>query len=315
MAEIDTGVGGDNGLSSPTPVDVDGDRITDYIYAGDLMGNMWKFDVTSADEGDWEVAFEGAPLYTACSEDPCVNRQPITARPEVGISPPAGYFVYFGTGRYFAVGDNGVGTGANTIYAIRDKNAKGALSPVLPTGGRTTLLEQVVETEQLVTFGDYVEGIRTTSDNVILDTHDGWYLDLPTSGERQVSNTLLRSGRLIFTTVIPSGDACSAGGESWLMEIDALSGSRLVESPFDLNRDRSFDIEDFVLEDPNGDPDGKKMAASGRKGSQGIMKGLGIVSDGDTIEYKYGSGSGGGIDTTIENAGRQRGRQSWREIQ
>ncbi len=316
MAEIDTGAGGDNGLSSPTPVDVDGDRITDYIYAGDLMGNMWKFDVTSADEGDWEVAFEGAPLYTACSEDPCVNRQPITARPEVGISPPAGYFVYFGTGRYFAAGDNGAGTGANTVYGIRDKNAKGTLSPVLPTAGRSTLLQQVVETEQVVTFdGTYTEGIRTTSDEVILDSHDGWYLDLPTTGERQVSNTLLRAGRLIFTTVIPSGDACSAGGESWLMEIDALSGSRLTESPFDLNRDRSFDIEDFVLEDPNGDPDGKKIPASGRKGSQGIMKGLGIVSDGDTLEYKYGSGSAGGIDTTIENAGRQRGRQSWREIQ
>ncbi len=316
LAELDTGVGDDNGLSSPTPVDVDGDRITDYIYAGDLKGNMWKFDVTSDDPADWEVAFEGEPLYTACSEDPCTddNRQPITARPEVGISPPAGYFVYFGTGRYFAVGDNGVGTGDNTVYAIRDKNAKGTPSPVLPTAGRSTLLEQVIETEQLITFGAYREWIRTSSKNTISDYQDGWYLDLPTTGERQVSNTLLRAGRLIFTTVIPSGDQCSAGGESWLMEIDALTGSRLTESPFDFNRDRAFDIKDWVPKDPN-DPDGEKIPASGRKGSQGIMKGLGIVADGDTIEYKYGSGSLGGIDTTIESAGRLRGRQSWREIQ
>ena len=47
LAEISTGVGSDNGLSTPTPVDVDGDRITDYVYAGDLKGNLWKFDVTS----------------------------------------------------------------------------------------------------------------------------------------------------------------------------------------------------------------------------------------------------------------------------
>ncbi|MDP2326385.1 MAG: PilC/PilY family type IV pilus protein, partial [Gammaproteobacteria bacterium] len=39
IKEFDTGVGSDNGLASATPVDVDGDRITDYIYAGDLKGN------------------------------------------------------------------------------------------------------------------------------------------------------------------------------------------------------------------------------------------------------------------------------------
>lgn len=57
-----------------------------------------------------------------------------------------------------------------------------------------------------------------------------------------------------FATVIPSGDACSAGDKSWLMEIDSLSGSRLAESPFDLNRDHSFDESDFARLDPN-DPD------------------------------------------------------------
>jgi type IV pilus assembly protein PilY1 len=315
LKEIDTGVGGDSGLSSPTPVDVDGDRITDYIYAGDLKGNMWKFDVTSSSASDWAVAFSGQPLYTACSADPCTttNRQPITARPEVGISPPAGYFVYFGTGRYFAVGDNGVGTGANTVYAIRDKNTKGTSSPVLPTGGRSTLVQQSVLNEQYLTFGDITEGIRVTTNNTIADSQDGWYLDLPTSGERQVSTPILRGGRLIFTTVIPSGDQCSAGGESWLMEIDALSGSRLKESPFDLNRDRSFDIGDFAPLDP-GDPDSPLVPVSGRKSTQGIIKTPGIVTD-DRIEYKFASGSAGGVDTTIENSGKQRGRQSWREIQ
>lgn len=318
LKEIDTGVGGDNGLSSATPVDVDGDRITDYIYAGDLMGNLWKFDVTSSSASNWAVAFSGLPLYTACSADPCTstNRQPITARPEVGINPSAGFFVYFGTGRYFAVGDNGVGTGANTMYAIRDKNEKGAVSPVRPTPGRSTLVQQSVlgdGTGQEITFDGFVERIRVTTNNTIADAKDGWYLNLPTSGERQVSTPILRGGRLIFTSVIPSGDACSAGGESWLMEIDALSGSRLTESPFDLNRDRSFDVNDFAPLDPS-NPDSPLIPVSGRKSTQGIIKTPGIVTD-DRIEYKFASGSAGGIDTTIENSGKQRGRQSWREIQ
>lgn len=315
LKKLDTGVGGENGLSTATPVDVDGDRITDYIYAGDLQGNMWKFDVTGSNAASWHIAFSGAPLYTACSADPCTagNRQPITARPEVGISPPAGYFVYFGTGRYFAVGDNGAGTGPNTVYAIRDKNEKGAVTEVLPGAGRSTLVQQSVLNEQYLTFGTNAEGVRVTTNNPITDADDGWYLDLPTSGERQVSSPILRGGRIIFTTVIPSGDECSAGGDSWLMELDALSGSRLEESPFDLNRDRSFDVQDFVRLDPN-DPNSPLVPVSGRKSTQGIIKTPGIVTD-DRIEYKYASGSAGGIDTTVENAGKQRGRQSWREIQ
>lgn len=322
IREIDTGVGGDNGLSNPTPVDVDADRITDFVYAGDLRGNMWKFDLTSSNPASWGVAFSSggvpAPLYTACSSDPCTgsNFQPITARPEVGISPPAGYFVYFGTGRYFAEGDNGVGTGANTVYAIRDTNEKGATTLVLPTPGRSALVQQEVLYEDVVNFDGTIEGIRVTTNNPIEDDDDGWYLDLPTSGERQVSTPILRGGRIIFTTVIPSGDECSAGGDSWLMELDALSGSRLAASPFDLNRDFAFDIEDFVPLDPN-DPDSPLVPVSGRKSKEGIIKTPGIIGGcgASTIECKYASGSKGKIDTTIENAGNQKGRQSWREIQ
>lgn len=207
LKEIDTGVGGDNGLSGVTPVDVDGDRIADYLYAGDLMGNMWKFDVTSSNVANWQVAFSGAPLYSACKASPCTltNRQPITARPEVGISPSAGYFVYFGTGRYFSAEDNGVGTGANAFYAIRDKNAKGALTTQLPISGFTNLVRQQVLNEQFLTYGLYQEGIRMTTNLTITEAQDGWYLDLPTSGERQVSPSILRGGKLIFTSVIPSG--------------------------------------------------------------------------------------------------------------
>ena len=47
----------DNGLSTPTFVDIDADRIVDYAYAGDLYGNMWKFDLRSADPANWKVAY------------------------------------------------------------------------------------------------------------------------------------------------------------------------------------------------------------------------------------------------------------------
>src|SRR5262249_34638693 len=48
---LSTGTAGTgNGIAYATPADFDGDHITDYVYAGDLKGNVWRFDLTSTDE-------------------------------------------------------------------------------------------------------------------------------------------------------------------------------------------------------------------------------------------------------------------------
>lgn len=74
----------------------------------------------------------------------------------------------------------------------------------------------------------------------------GWYIDLFAAGERHASRPLLRNERLIFTTIIPNAEVCGTGGSSWLMEVDAFSGSRLDVSPFDYNSDDKIDDDDLV---------------------------------------------------------------------
>ena len=59
-----TGLANDNGLSAPRVIDLDGDGLSDVVYAGDNLGNLWKFDLTSASASDWNVAFGGQPLFT-----------------------------------------------------------------------------------------------------------------------------------------------------------------------------------------------------------------------------------------------------------
>lgn len=331
IRKIDTGVGGENGLSSPIPVDVDGDRIADYVYAGDLQGNLWKFDLTSDSSASWDVAFDDsgtpAPLWTACSSDPCTagNRQPITARPEVGLNPPAGFMVYFGTGRYFAVGDNAPTGGANTFYAVRDSSDKQTATPEPPSGLRSKLVRQEVIAELTgVEFVNdqgtaaaaddvtFTQDIRVTTKKPIVDADDGWYFDLPATGERQVSTPILRNGRIIFTTLIPSGDACSAGGTSWLMEMDALTGGRLSFSPFDLNEDGEFNVQDFITVEIDGEQ--VQIPASGIRSTEGIIKTPAIITLDRDRETKKASGSSGGIFGVNENAGDQRGRMSWRQL-
>src|SRR5690606_1942593 len=157
-----------------------------------------------------------------------------------------------------------------SFYAIRDLNDKTTANPQPVTGGRASLLEQEVIAEQVVTVDGVAQPVRVTTNEPILPTHTGWYIDLPAAGERQVSMPRLRAGRVLFTTLIPATDPCGFGGTSWLMEIDALSGARLDYSPFDLNQDYRFDADDFVTIEIDGEP--VKVPVSARQSIEGIIK-------------------------------------------
>jgi len=39
-------------------VDIDWDGKVDYVYAGDLKGNMWKFDLTDPNPDNWDSAYK-----------------------------------------------------------------------------------------------------------------------------------------------------------------------------------------------------------------------------------------------------------------
>ncbi len=57
-----------NGIAFASPVDLDGDHITDYVYAGDLQGNLWRFDLTSSSETNW--ALTPGPLFKTPAGQP-----------------------------------------------------------------------------------------------------------------------------------------------------------------------------------------------------------------------------------------------------
>src|SRR5690606_23241561 len=99
IRKLDTGIGGDNGLSAPRGADTDGDGDVDYIYAGDLKGNVWKFDVHLSDTTAWAVAFSGTPLFTAKDADG--KAQPITAGLAIARDPATSkVWVFAGTGSF-----------------------------------------------------------------------------------------------------------------------------------------------------------------------------------------------------------------------
>ena len=54
--------GPNNGLSTPIPFDVDGDGLADTVFAGDLNGNLWKFNLNNVSPANWGLAYK---LFTA----------------------------------------------------------------------------------------------------------------------------------------------------------------------------------------------------------------------------------------------------------
>jgi type IV pilus assembly protein PilY1 len=241
-AQDPTGANKPNGLSTPAPADVDGEGNVEYVYAGDLQGHLWKFDLSDADANHWKIAFDGAPLFTAT--DPNGKAQPITAEPEVspGPSHQGGQMVYFGTGKNFETGDAMSTTNPkNTFYGIWDNHS----SAVTDTPNKSALVQQTISTAKDARGIDWR---LVTSSTVDWTKQRGWYMDLPTQYEKSLSSPQFYDGRIIFVTVSPavSTDSCSASGISWLMIIDAMTGSALDVSPFDVNGDGAFNSEDTV---------------------------------------------------------------------
>ena len=322
-----SGLGANNGLSSPVEMDTDYDGSMDTFYAGDLHGNFWKFDL-SGSAGSYPTP--SAPFFVACTTaGSCAstNRQPITAAPIIGAvgtdQNNQGWMVYFGTGKYFESGDNivGVNPQMQSFYglwdigtAITDRNQLQAqtityqgLGTLAGTSTTTTDVITVVS-QNSVCYASTSVGCTATS-----PLKSGWIFDLnyPTAqGERVVSAPLVRRGLVVFESLIPSANQCTALPTSNLFELGAFNGGQTVMAAFDINDDGKVDNQDKV-----------KVTVKGVEEIQfvsGINLGIGIINTptiiaGSTVDYKYFSGSTGEMATVTDAAGSQ-AKRSWRQL-
>jgi len=248
IKKIDTGVGTvaqPNGLASVTATDLDGNGVVETVYAGDLQGNLWKFDLSSSNVSSWDVAFKpsGVPTPLFVAKDASNNAQPITSQVRVVRGPGStGAVILFGTGKFLEPVDQS-STATQSLYGIYD-------SGTAITNGRTNLRQQTIDKE--VTQSGVK--VRITSNNQIQTGDRGWYMDLlipPTpgtaEGERMIANPRVRNGRALFVTVVPGSDPCVPGGKTRFTELDIFSGSRLDDPPFDVNGDGRVDDNDMIV--------------------------------------------------------------------
>lgn len=315
LAEIDTKVGSTstpNGLATPIAIDANRNGSVDLVYAGDLYGNLWKFDFSGNSVSSWKVAFGSStspkPLFIA--KDGNGNPQPITAKPQVGSHPDGGTMVYFGTGKYFETGDN-TDLAIQSLYGVRDECGL-AMTSCTASGAskvaRGNLLQQTITYEGAQTFNGNQWEIRQFSQNAATTSHRGFYVDLiyqsNAKGERILATPLLWADRVIFVSAIPDDDACAGGGSSWIIELAPQTGARTDFSVFDLAKDGTYGASSEY----------NQKAVNARKVVGGMIKNLGQLRGADGKTHKYGSTSTRSIDTsTQQNSGSR--RISWRQIQ
>jgi hypothetical protein len=213
------------GLAPPAIIDADGNGKADTAYAGDLEGNLWKFDLARR-------SAENAPLYDAG------EKQPVTTRPEVAAHPEGGFMVYFGTGSLMSEED-AVNTDRQSIYGIHDY--PGRLRTIIETDLLSSRIDSGLE--EVTAHG---KRLRIGGSHTRVNLGEGWKVDLPEPGERVLKALQLRGGRLQFiSTYAETVDAIRVPA-SWYMELDWLSGGSSNRPLSDHNGDGKLTDEDSV---------------------------------------------------------------------
>jgi type IV pilus assembly protein PilY1 len=202
------------------------DGTVDAVYAGDLLGNLWRWDLT-AGSGTLPT-----PLRMALLRDSSGNPLPVTSRPLVVVHPDTGFrYVTVGTGRLLHSTDSG-STQSQRFFAYLDGNASRfnkSDGSQLPAG-----ISYPITTAKLKPLTDLTA-------KVVLDlnTQMGWYIDFGTvagSGSwRMISDASSFYGIVAFTVMQPGGSSnpCEPTGNSRVYAVDLGSGQSRLKSSGD----------------------------------------------------------------------------------
>ncbi|MGC8519601.1 MAG: pilus assembly protein, partial [Steroidobacteraceae bacterium] len=248
-----------DGIAYAAPVDMDGDHIVDYVYAGDSNGNVWRFNLTSNDPTQWHAS--ATPIFTT------PNGQPITSSvtPAFVTNPTTNQtqlMLYFGTGEKTPLTNSSATayqTGTQSFYGVWDWNLSAwnahnltqfsSLTPaaMMSASGTSTDTLSLTNLQQQTVSVDASGDRNITSTTPICwagtlacgatgNDQFGWYINLPgsnaeynqTTYEQVVYNPEIVGTAVVFNSTLPGIDsplACNTGAdEGWTYAIDARSG-------------------------------------------------------------------------------------------
>lgn len=280
IKEIATDNTTNNGLSAPTGIYAADGKTIIYAYAGDMQGNVWKFDMTSSNPSAWT----SKKIFHA---EKAAGVQPITGGIASAVDPRTNKrWIFFGTGSFITAADgNDNAANKQSMYGVMDDISTGAAYE------RSNLTARTVTAD--------ASGDERYFQNLSSITNKGWYVDLPGLGERIVQNAQVDGSYLVTASMIPSGNSCAdAAGSGYINAITPFPGMTASgKSYFDLDRDG------------NTDDTGTSGYPTGSVKTSG-MPTLPLLLPGQ-LRYQTSSGSGG---STLFKGQPRWSRVSWREL-
>ncbi len=244
-----------SGLAMPLVADTNGDGNADYAYAGDNLGNLWRFDLYDHTRGNldkpdadtpisaqlFRLSFAGRPLFSTPHRLNNLLPQPITTAPAIVNHPSEiGYLIVLGTGQNHV----NANTDQQSLYGIWDRYTQGQNALTVGTVPFAALQQQqLLPDKQGRNAIDWYAMQRNPHGQL------GWYFDLQPASGNGASERLLEQprklGELLFiTTRIPSLKPCQVDIERRVYAIDPAVGSAPLFPVFDLNADERVDNQD-----------------------------------------------------------------------
>lgn len=223
-------------------------------YAGDLNGNLWRFDYNAADGGKMVAGYGGQPLFTAVNG---TTRQPITATPAVFYMPRSprllngGNLILFGTGKLLTEADR-TDASVQSVYGVLDKIPETTSSSgETPPSITRDVMDQVKVTESTAAgFFDVIPAKAA----VAPDRWMGWFMDLiipgatTTASQRLIYPVTALKDFALLTTLAPANAAAECGtdsGKGYVFLLPARSGEQHSLPVLDTNGDGLIDGSDL----------------------------------------------------------------------
>lgn len=254
------------------------------LYAGDLAGNLWRFDASDGGSVPFVVANAGQPLFRADAG------QPIVQPPLLFPHPDSGTIVVIATGRLLTDGDV-ADTTAQSVYAVRDTGSASAGGPVLKPAD--------LEPRALTSAG------RGAGNQAYFDlagraldwaARPGWSVSLALEGYAglRAAYPLQDLGQrvLLVSAVAPGGpaggcDTVNGKGVNLLIPVD--TGLRPGSPLFDSDGDGRFTDTDLLASGYGTAADGADRAVRAR-GGQGGSPGGGGGACGGLVSLQNATG-------------------------
>jgi type IV pilus assembly protein PilY1 len=228
-----------NGIVQVTPVDLDGDHITDFVYAGDVFGNLWRFDLTDKSPTVWAAGSK--PIFTTAAGQPITTALAVASVPTPTSTGLPKVIVAFGTGQKFPITVNSGETyssGNQAFYGVWDWNMSGwnatttdtkfdSMTVTARTGSPATTpitiqsSELVTQTFTTQSFAGSTTQYRTSTNNPICwaniascstTPQMGWTMALqasnstanpPQVAEQAIFSPVVIDNEFVINTVIP----------------------------------------------------------------------------------------------------------------